>query len=206
MLTALLAATPGAHARAADGPANTAPPTLPGTVKVNGTVTANPGAWTSSNSSSISFAYQWLGCDAQGAACHLIPYSGQTIAGLQAPVGTTIRVTVTATDSTGSATATSAPAKVVSASGSPGPSGAKAPSITLVSPKPSSTVHAQAITFVVRIRSTSRSVEVNLDNEQDVKGPPGLFRLTVRVNDPGRVRFLVEATSDNGDGKTASRA
>ncbi len=99
------------------GPQNTAKPTISGTTTLGQTLTATTGTWSSPNGSSITYAYQWVRCNAQGQACQ--PIQGatqQTYALQQADVGNTIAVTVTATNTQGSQSATSNATGVVQGS------------------------------------------------------------------------------------------
>ena len=96
-------------------PQNTAPPTIAGTPRAGQTLTAAPGTW---SGTSVSFAYQWLRCDAQGNTCAAI--AGATAATYtpgSADVGDTLRVTVRGSSPYGSANATSAPTAVVAPAG-----------------------------------------------------------------------------------------
>ena len=86
-------------------PANTALPTISGTVAQGQTLTAAPGTWTGSPT----FTYQWRRCDATGGACvDVAGATGQTYLLGAADLGTTIRVAVTGTNAAGSASAVSA--------------------------------------------------------------------------------------------------
>jgi predicted actin-binding protein len=99
------------------GPPNTAPPTITGTPTVGSTLTANAGTWTGS---SVTFAYQWRRCDAQGANCSSITgATGTTYTVASGDVGQTLRVNVTGTDSSGSNTVASAQTAVVTATPAP---------------------------------------------------------------------------------------
>jgi Ig domain of plant-specific actin-binding protein len=99
------------------GPPNTALPTITGTATVGSTLTAAPGTWTGT---SVTFAYQWRRCDAQGANCSSITGATQTTYTVASgDVGSTLRVNVTGTNSTGSNTVTSAQTAVVSSAPAP---------------------------------------------------------------------------------------
>ena len=86
-------------------PANTALPTISGTVKDGQTLTAHAGTWTGSPTA---YAYRWDRCTASGASCADIGgATSGTYALVVADVGSTIRVIVTASNSHGSTSATS---------------------------------------------------------------------------------------------------
>jgi len=93
-------------------PANVSPPTIAGTAQVGQTLTAQgAGTWTGNP---FGFAFQWLRCDAAGAACVAIPgATAGTYLVTDADVGFTIRVAVTARNAAGEATAVSAQTAVV---------------------------------------------------------------------------------------------
>ena len=81
------------------------------------TLTANPGTWT--GVVPIAYAFAWLRCDADGAACAPIAgASGATYVVADADAGGTLRVVVTATNPSGPASATSVPSALVP--GTPG--------------------------------------------------------------------------------------
>lgn len=88
-------------------PANTVAPSIGGTVKAGGTLTAAPGTWT--GTAPISYTFQWQACS--GAVCTAV--SGATSASFVIPsqygTGYTFVVVVTARNVAGSASATSAP-------------------------------------------------------------------------------------------------
>jgi hypothetical protein len=99
------------------GPPNTALPTITGTPTVGSTLTAAPGTWTGT---SVTFAYQWRRCDAQGANCASITGATQTTYTVASgDAGSTLRVNVTGTDASGSNTVSSAQTAVVTAAPAP---------------------------------------------------------------------------------------
>jgi hypothetical protein len=100
-------------AGAQQAPTNTSPPTISGAAVVGASLAGNPGAWSGHG---ISYAYQWLRCDASGGACASIAAStGTTYVVVSTDIGTTLRLSVTANSKWGSATATSAATSAVTA-------------------------------------------------------------------------------------------
>ena len=103
-------------------PASTSPPTISGTPREGQALTASTGNW--SGTAPISFAYQWLRCDAAGGGCSNIPgATGQTYPLTAADVGRTLRVVLTAVNPAGSTAATSVPTAAVAPRTPPGPAG-----------------------------------------------------------------------------------
>ncbi len=102
-------------------PSNTELPKITGTSAEEGqTLTASSGTWTSS--SSLTYAYQWRRCDAQGNGCSNISGADSSTYQLQTTdVDHTVRARVTATNSDGSATADSAATAVIKAKTAPPP-------------------------------------------------------------------------------------
>ena len=105
--------------------ANLSQPTIAGTAQVGQTLTASPGAW----QGLPTFAYQWVVCNAAGAACAAIPgATAKTYSIASAYAGDTLRVDVTATfggsgvvAASGQTAVVAAPAKAVSAPAKPHP-------------------------------------------------------------------------------------
>lgn len=93
-------------------PSNTSPPTISGTPVEGQTLAANTGSW--SGATPISFAFQWLRCNAGGAECSEIDdATGSTYLLRDPDVSRRIRVAVTASNSEGSASAVSDATPVV---------------------------------------------------------------------------------------------
>jgi hypothetical protein len=106
-------------------PANTAAPTISGTVREGETLTAANGSW--SGSTPITFTYRWQRCNSSGGNCDKISgATAQTYRLGHDDAGHTIRVAVTATNAEGSASAVSSATGPV-ASGAP--ANTSAPSI-----------------------------------------------------------------------------
>lgn len=110
MGTKLLGLT-AAHIGTALTPQSATAPTVTGTPQAGQTLTASPGTWTVTPTST---AYQWQRCDQTGANCVDIEgATTSTYAVQQSDGGFTLRVNVTATNRFGSATAPSATVLVV---------------------------------------------------------------------------------------------
>ena len=114
-------------------------PEISGTAVDGGTLSASDGTW--DGTAPFGFAYQWLRCDALGAAC--APIAGETGATYELTgddVGHTIRVTVTADNAAGIDDATSAPTAVVEAPPAPEPTPTPTPEPTATpTPEPTAT-------------------------------------------------------------------
>lgn len=88
-------------------PTNVQPPAISGTAATGQTLTAATGLW--SGQQPISFAFQWLRCDASGNNClDLAGQTGETYAVQGADLDRTLRVRVRATNNQGVRSATSA--------------------------------------------------------------------------------------------------
>jgi hypothetical protein len=120
-------------------PANTVLPSIAGSAVQGQTLTASPGSWT--GDTPISFAYQWLRCNAGGSSCN--PIGGET--GIHrivdsGDVGSTLRIKVTATNVSGATSAQSNATAVVTTAGSGAPVNTVEPAIS------GSAVQGQALT------------------------------------------------------------
>lgn len=116
-------------------PVNTQSPSVSGSMVEGSTLTVNRGSWTGGET--ITYAYQWLRCDAGGGNCGSIAGATGTQYRLTASdVGRKIRVDVTARNSAGTTTARSGEREVVAAAGPTGiivlPSGEKSIPVTSV--------------------------------------------------------------------------
>jgi hypothetical protein len=119
-LFALAALALAGSAGAASGtlPANTAPPTVSGSVRQGDTLTAQSGSW--NGTTPIAFTYRWRRCDSAGGSCsNLSGATGQTYTLVAADIGHSLRIDVTATNSAGSSSASSGPTAVVTAAAAP---------------------------------------------------------------------------------------
>jgi hypothetical protein len=97
---------------AAAAPANTAKPALSGAAKEGQTLTTTAGTW--SGTPPITYAYQWLRCNALTWVCATIPgQTAQTYSVVAADVGSRIVSSVTATNVAGQATVRSYGSAVV---------------------------------------------------------------------------------------------
>jgi Bacterial Ig-like domain (group 3) len=118
-----------ASSQAADGPVNTAPPTISGTTTQGQTLTENNGTWDSSVVPP--FTYQWEDCDNTGAGCAAIPgATDQAYLLTSNDVGHTIVVQETATNATGSTVASSTATAVVVVPALPVPANTAPPTIS----------------------------------------------------------------------------
>jgi hypothetical protein len=95
-------------------PVNTGEPKISGTPQEGQTLTASSGSWTSTTT--ITYAYQWRRCNAQGAGCSNIGGADSSSYLVKhADIGDTLRVRVTAKNADGSAQSTSNETAVVTA-------------------------------------------------------------------------------------------
>lgn len=119
------------RAAPASAPRNTSPPTITGSAVEGRPLTAAPGSW--SGTTPITYAFQWMRCDAGGGSCAAISgATGQTYTVTGADVGLTLRVSVTVRNSGGSASVQSlATPRVTRTGGSAGGNAVDAASVTL---------------------------------------------------------------------------
>ena len=127
LATAAFATASGAADTAV--PVNQSPPTLVGAAVEGGVLGAHHGRWQSD--SSVSLAYQWRRCLADGMGCADVPSATDRIyTPAAADIGHTLRVTETATNRDGSAAATSSATGTVSALSTSGPHNTVPPAVT----------------------------------------------------------------------------
>ncbi len=82
------------------------PPSIAGTVQVEGTLSADPGIWSATGP--VSYAYQWQRCNLVGAECTAIEGATEPTYTVQsADLDSTLRIQITATSPQGSKTALS---------------------------------------------------------------------------------------------------
>jgi hypothetical protein len=99
------------------GPTSASPPSVTGTLQQGAKLTASSGTW--AGASTVTYAYQWYRCDANGAHCGSIHGATKgTYTQVRKDVGRTIGLTVRATDTTGTTTAYAPLAGLVAAPGS----------------------------------------------------------------------------------------
>jgi hypothetical protein len=120
-----------ARTPAAIAPRNLTPPTVVGAATAGASLQASAGTWSGADAP-LSFAYQWLSCDAAGAGCmDIVGATGSTYAPSAPDVGHALRLRVTATNAGGpSEPATSAATAAVLAApapATPATSGSPAP-------------------------------------------------------------------------------
>jgi hypothetical protein len=93
-------------------PSNTSPPTISGSAAPAQTLTASPGTW--SGTPPLTYAYQWLRCDAAGVNCASIAgATRQAYTVVPADIAHRLVVVVTARNAAGSASASSEPTALV---------------------------------------------------------------------------------------------
>ncbi len=93
-------------------PVNLGLPSILGSLLEGQLLSAVPGSW--SGTEPISYAYQWLACNAAGESCSEIPgATAPTLKLLSGLIGETVQVVVTATNAGGSTSATSSPTSLV---------------------------------------------------------------------------------------------
>ena len=162
-------------------PANVEPPVISGTAAVGNRLTASSGEWVGTKP--ITYAYQWLRCNAQGESCAQIRgATDNEYTVVEADVDRTLRVNVTAENARGRTSKRSAPTGVVGGQ-QPPPTGSipagdlKAAGDRLVvasvsfSPNP---VTSRTDPITVRVRVTARG-------GRPVSGALVFMRATPRV-------------------------
>ncbi len=162
VLVTLVAVTlvSGGTAATQVAPVNTAPPTISGTAREGETLTAHKGTWTST--ATITYAYRWQRCDADGGSCAAISGATEKTYVLKNPdVKNTVRVRVTATNPDGSAAMTTPPTAVVAKkdvtpppAATDCPAGAGPISVTDISPPARLLIDGQSINPTPVGRST----------------------------------------------------
>lgn len=152
------------QAKSSAAPVNTAEPIISGTAKEGNTLTASTGTWTSS--STITYSYQWLRCDAQGLGCSNIGGANTMHYQLKgADVGHTVRVRVTAKNADGSATKESNPTDVVVKASTPPPpvvngcpTGSGPVNVATISPPARLVIDGQSVTPSTISKASTNSI------------------------------------------------
>jgi hypothetical protein len=138
-------------------PAVSVPPSIAGTAQLGQTLIASPGTWTGTQP--ITFAYQWLRCDANGGGCGNIGGANASSYLLaSADVGHAIRVRVTAKNAFGATSAVSVPTAAVSGTANGCPIGVKVAPVTAVVPPARLVIDTMQFTPVVLRRSSNALV------------------------------------------------
>ncbi len=191
----------------ADPPANTAAPTIAGTLRDAETVTADPGTW--SGTPPLAFAYQWRSCDAQNDA-DCTDIAGATASSFQitsAEVGRRLRVRTTATNATGpgqAATEDSTASEVVAPAP---PANTSAPTVT------GETQSGQTVTASAGSWSGTpplsyayqwRSCNADSGDCVDIAGATGETFVLSSADVARRVSVRVTATNDGGSASAES--
>ena len=114
VLIVLMLVGAGSAAAATIRPQNTVRPTISGVAKQGEMLTADPGTWTGTQP--ITYTYQWLRCDSNGANCsNIVGATSKTYTLTSVDVDNRVRVRVRAANSAGARTATSLATAVVAA-------------------------------------------------------------------------------------------
>jgi hypothetical protein len=185
-------------------PANTSPPTISGTLRVDQTLTANPGTWTGTEP--IGYTYQWRRCKASGTMCTDIASATQQQYVLTAADGgSRIVVAVKAKNTAGTANASSAPTSAVPAA----PVNTAAPTIS-GTPEQGQTLTAEPGTWTgtapISYGYQWRRCDADGAACADIAGAAGAG-YGVAAADVGRtLRVAVTATNDAGAATATSAA
>jgi hypothetical protein len=164
--TATSAATAVVAPTGPGAPVNTKEPSISGTAAQGQSLAADHGTW--SGTAPITYAYQWLRCDANGSACNPIPgetSASRTIA--QDDVGHRLRVRVTATNSAGSTTVESNGSAVVTAAGTPAPTPTPGPT----GPLPDGAVTLPSGKYSIPVTSVSLPAQLVVDKVKFAPNP-----------------------------------
>jgi hypothetical protein len=202
-MVALLVAS-GATGNSKAAPQNTKEPFIASQylVKVGSSLQGNKGNW--SGTDPITYAYQWLRCNADAEACKAIGGATQTSYTVaQADVGYTLRFRVTAKNSDGKTQASSnATAQIQGKAGAPQ---ATSPPVITGTPTVGQTLNAsngnwngtKPITYVITWERCNTAVTECTDVGHS--GPS--YRL---VNGDAGNRMRVQVTASNSDGKSSA--
>jgi hypothetical protein len=130
-------------------------PTISGTAEIGITLVATRGTW---SNGPTSFHFQWVRCDATGAAC--VPVGAATTkiyTVTTADQGHTLRVTVTAHNASGSASASSAATVVVPPGGCPPGTGA----ISIASLGPPARLDVSSATVTPTVKRSTDTIQLH---------------------------------------------
>jgi hypothetical protein len=210
-LSTSIAASLGTFAGAAPAisqvaPANTTPPAISGTPQQGQTLTATTGQW--SGDQPITYAFQWLRCDATGGNCIAIGgANGQTYTVTGDDVGHRLRVQVTATNADGSSQALSDPTAVVSSVAAPAstaePSVAGTPQVGQTLTASNGTWTGQApITYTYQWQQCDAAAA----NCQPIPGATSQTYVVQPTDVGKRLNVLVKATNSGGSTSKGSNA
>jgi hypothetical protein len=184
-------------------PANTAAPSVSGTLEDGSTLTSTTGTWT--GTPTITLSRQWRRCDASGDNCsNIAGATGSTYALTPADVGARIRVSVTAANAGGTAGAASSAtpqvgAKAPAGTAPPGISGTEREGQTLTA-TPGTWTGTPAISFAYQWRrcDTSGTACVN------VAGATGSTHQLSAADIGHTMRVVVTATNAGGSATSTS--
>lgn len=185
-------------------PANATAPSISGTPQVGSTLTADHGTW--NGTTPITFAYQWMSCDTNGANCTQIAgATNQTYAPASSDVGSTLVVSVTATNVTASTSASSAAVGPVTLAPVP-PANTNPPTISGI-PQEDQTLTADPGTWTGQPTPTLTYQWQQCDAAGECNDIPGATSSTFTVGDESigaEIRVVVTGTSIAGTVSAAS--
>ena len=188
---------------AVDPPVNTDLPVVSGTARDGQTLSSTVGSWT--GTPTISYARQWLRCDAAGVSCaDIAGATGSTYDVTPADVDGTIRVRVTASNAGGDASADSDPTSTVAVdppvnTDLPVVSGTARDGQTL-----SSTVGSWTGTPTISYARQWLRCDAAGDNCADISGATGSTYDVTPADVDGTIRVRVTASNAGGDASADS--
>ena len=182
---------------------NSVLPSIAGTARQGGTLTASTGTWFGHPGS---FAYQWRDCDASGATCADIAGAvGPTYLVQVGDVGQTLRVVVTATNTGASSAATSQQTAVVTAAVA-APANTAPPSIAGTAQE-GETLTASVGSWTDDPTSFAyrwRACDASGNNCVDIAGATGSTYLLKASDVASTLRMVVTATNAGGSTSATS--
>ncbi len=181
---------------AASAPSSTALPTISGSSAVGSTLSATQGSW--NGSSPLSFAYQWLRCDATGASCQPIgEATGQTYQALNADAGLMLRVQVSASNPAGSASATSGPTADIAGTTSAGcPSGTPGQAVAASAISPPALLQIPSVTNSGIVTAQTQSFAVTVHVSDTCGQPVSGARVYATAVPYGQFAIPAQQTTD----------